>query len=656
MPTVSPGIVFNEYDFSEVSIALGKARLAIVGAATKGAVNIPTEIRSEAEFVRVFGPPLTTDYAAQAALQFLRKGNSLVFLRVGSTASGADQLATANISVPGLIGGSAAVKATGTIVFTGGAQPSDEETIVISDGVTSVTFEFDDDASITSGRTGVLIGATALLTMENLVAAINASALTITAARNLSATPPTANLTNTTAGAAGNVNITETGAAIAVTGMSSGADAVAPVTAGVVMTIAAKSPGTWGNTIEVRIQNSTTVGAPSGNKDILVYAPVDLTRPDTRQLVERFNNVNLNSADERYVEPIVEGSRSKGFNASQYIVISSLVNLAVPTNGSYVLGTNGGTVGANGITNLDEDDYIGTRNGQTFSGLQALTNAERVEFNLLAVPGVTHRAVVSEMITLVESRGDALALIDSPFGLTITQVIDWHNGVATGIANAPISALNSSYASLNWAWCKIYDPYNKVEMWLPPSGFVAANMAYTDQVAHPWFATAGHNRGRLDALETEYSPDVQERGKLYRDGNNINPIVNFTDGGVTLYGNATLYRRQQSVLAQVHVRRLMIHLQKLIATSVKFLLWEPHDPVTWREFENRVNPILASARANRGLEDFRVICNETTNPPEQRRERVMRGKILLKPLNAVEVIEVDFALLATGAEFDESVL
>jgi hypothetical protein len=115
--------------------------------------------------------------------------------------------------------------ATGSIVFDGGAQPSDTETITIGDGVDTETFEFDNDASYTPGNIPVTIGATAALTLANLETAIEAN-LGITGTIDTGATDPTLNLENDTSGPDGNVAMSTTGAAITVTGMSGGGTGV----------------------------------------------------------------------------------------------------------------------------------------------------------------------------------------------------------------------------------------------------------------------------------------------------------------------------------------------------------------------------------------------------------------------------------------------
>jgi len=112
------------------------------------------------------------------------------------------------------------IAATGTVTLSG--QPGDANIVVIGDGETTVTFEFDsaaDPGAVEAGHTRVKIGVSAAATITALIDAINASALTIGAAEGAG---DSATLTHQTLGVIGNVAITKTGANIAVTGMTGG--------------------------------------------------------------------------------------------------------------------------------------------------------------------------------------------------------------------------------------------------------------------------------------------------------------------------------------------------------------------------------------------------------------------------------------------------
>lgn len=641
---VSPGIYVREFDFSAYVQQLAYTHLAIVGAASKGPVGVPTKVTSASDLVNVFGKPLLTEFGLLSAIEYLKEGTQLTFVRVANAAQ------AASYPIPGTVGATAAVKATGTVVFVASANPADGDTITIGDGTNSTTFEFDNNAAFTAGNVAVLIGATALDTLANLMAAVATSGLLVDVA-NTTVTVPQLTLTQRTGGVAGNVAITKTGTDIAVTGFTGGTAAVAGSTA-TVMTVHAKSPGTWANGIKVVIKTpSVMFGAPTANFDMDVYVPVqDGVDP---QLVERYLNLSLDKTSPRYVTAaLLHGIRGE-VGASTYIeadVAATAATISGSASGvTYVLGTSPGLTGTDGVDGLTANHYIGTVVGQKATGLQALRNPETTEFNLLAIPGNSHRAVIAAMLDMCKKRGDAMALIDAPYGLDVAGVIEWHNGLSV-LTDAPTGPLDSSYGALFWSWCEVNDSYSGKAVEVPPSGCIAAMLAYGDRAGGPWLAHAGLKRGKVNCNRIEYSPDFDDREKLQGDPNRVNPLI-IKAGGIYNNGNRTL-QRALTALNNIHTRRMMLFIEKACATAIAYLQFDPNDPATWQEYTTIVTKEISPVVTARGIGNFRVTCDENTNPPEQRRRKIMRGKIEVEAVEAAEIVYADFALYATGAEFN----
>jgi len=399
--------------------------------------------------------------------------------------------------------------------------------------------------------------------------------------------------------------------------------------------LSASSPGTWGNNIAVAIGPGTTLD--DSYKVLVYYKGV---------LVETFDNLVLDDTKENYIFSYVT-------NNSKYV---SLTKTAATVNSlaSDIYTLSGGNSG----TGVTADDIIGQQTGSTRTGLQIFRDVDNVDINILAVPGCSTivpdsaKEIIAELIDIASSRGDCLALIDPPFGKGVDAIVDWHNGKGTGSGD-PDAALNSSYAALFWPWVEVYDSYSGQKIWLPPSGHVAAVMAYTDTVRDVWFAPAGLQRGVLvDCLDTEYSPDVGERDLLYGGLNRVNPIVNLPVDGITIWGQKTLLR-SNSALTSINVRRLLNYAKKIVQVSVRHLLFEPNDEGTWRQFVNTVEPYFRTIKARRGLYNFTVICDQTTNTPDRIARGEMWAKIILQPTRAAEIIEVEFAVTNTGTVFSE---
>lgn len=309
---------------------------------------------------------------------------------------------------------------------------------------------------------------------------------------------------------------------------------------------------------------------------------------------------------------------------------------------------------------LDNTDVIGTKIGNTKTGLQILRNSELVDTNIISAPGQYHRQVIDELIDISEKRQDSISLISIPFDLSVQEAVDWHNGnlaPEAEIPYPPIQPLNSSYASLIFQWVRTYDQSNDVSVWTSSEGTHASIMAFTDTTTDPWFAPAGLNRGRPDFVEDiTYSPDLDEREILYgnvgQGQNSINPFVNFQGIGIALWGQRTL-QRAPTALDRINVRRLLNILKKTISTSTQYLVFDPNDPTLWSQWEMLVRPFLKSVQARRGLRDWDARMDATTTLPIDIQNNRAIGRIFVSPTLAAEQIILQFILTPTGARFEE---
>jgi len=81
------------------------------------------------------------------------------------------------------------------------------------------------------------------------------------------------------------------------------------------------------------------------------------------------------------------------------------------------------------------------------------------------------------------------------------------------------------------------------------------------------------------------------------------------------------------------------------------ILFDQNIPVTWNRFLSRVEPFLGTVKARFGLQDFKVVLDQTTTTPELIDRNIMYAKIFLKPTRAIEFIAIDFNISNSGAAF-----
>ena len=421
----------------------------------------------------------------------------------------------------------------------------------------------------------------------------------------------------------------------------------------------AKSAGTWIDDFRLTLRIFTQAG---GGGD--VSGRFEMIIEDTNNnILERVEDISFDPREERYVADVINaGSKFGGNNGNAFVQwvprpgflsndpINDLVNFENRVPGAVARQEFDGA--ANGIptdpafsTELDRA-VIGNPNAET--GIFAFQNPEVFDITLLIIPGFSSGAVIGQGLQMCEARGDCLLIVDPPFGLRAQQVVDWHNGI---LFSDLAQAINSSYGALYHPWLKIFDQFTGQNIFIPPSGHVSSVFARTARVAEQWFAPAGTNRGRLlTPIDTEVDLSMGERDLMYGFGNSVNPIVNFPQDGITVFGQRTLQRRA-SALDRVNVRMLLIFIKKNAINLLRQFVFEQNDRITRARVTNVSKTFLADIQARRGLTAFNVVSDERNNTPERIDRNELHVAYFLKPTRVAEFIVLNLVVLRTDASF-----
>lgn len=275
--------------------------------------------------------------------------------------------------------------------------------------------------------------------------------------------------------------------------------------------------------------------------------------------------------------------------------------------------------------------------------IDAISNKDEYDINMLVVPGVLHQyhsSITTYAKDTAEDRADTFYVMDG---------FDIDTNISTAVTT--VSAIDSNYTACYYPWVKIIDTERNKPVWVPPSCVIPGVVAFNDRVSAPWFAPAGLNRGGLtETVEVKTRLTQDERDTLYE--GRINPIAVFPNTGISVWGQKTL-QGKPSALDRINVRRLLIAAKKFIASATKYLVFENNTAQTRNRFLNIANPYFESVQQRQGLYAFRVIMDETNNTPEIIDRNQMVGQIYLKPAKTAEFILLDFNILPTGASFDE---
>lgn len=293
-----------------------------------------------------------------------------------------------------------------------------------------------------------------------------------------------------------------------------------------------------------------------------------------------------------------------------------------------------------------------TANVNSFkNALNEMANPEVVDINVLATPGVDYsnnQNIVKYALDIVEDRTDAIYVIDSP-RLTSGSVKGTPEEV---VSRLEATGIDSNYAATYWPWIQIEDPNSGKYTYQAPTMMAVQTYALTDNVAAPWFAPAGLNRGlagpqvvRADVRLTNNQRDTLYQGR-------VNPIATFVQQGVVIWGQKTLQVRQSS-LDRINIRRLLLQVRRLVSAASLTLLFEQNDQTLRDQFLAKVEPILLQIQNQRGLTAFKVVMDDSNNTPDTIDRNTLVGKIQLQPTRTAEFIDLTFQVLPTGARFED---
>ena len=296
--------------------------------------------------------------------------------------------------------------------------------------------------------------------------------------------------------------------------------------------------------------------------------------------------------------------------------------------------------------------------------INIVSDPDDVQMNAITIPGVTVSAVTNYLLDTAEDRGDAIALIDIANAYT-PDTETTGNDESRNSGNTPTAAanaladrsINNSYGATYYPWVRILDTNTNQTLWVPPSVAALGVLSNTDRKQAPWFAPAGFTRGGLSegaagvpVLDVSRRLTSDDRDKLYE--NNINPIAKFPAEGIVIFGQKTL-QQTASALDRINVRRLMIFLKREISFIASRLLFAPNAQATWDRFLGQAEPVLRDVKAQFGIDDFRLILDESTTTPDLIDRNIIYAKLYVKPTRAVEFFAIDFIITNSGASFED---
>ena len=296
--------------------------------------------------------------------------------------------------------------------------------------------------------------------------------------------------------------------------------------------ITAKSEGTWGNRIAVRVEN---LGVGSGTK-------VRFVVKYEGEEVEKWEVVKY---DDNQLKRISENSEYVDFE---------WMNEIDPQDGTYTL-----SEGDDGL-NITDADIIGEYDPTTGkrTGIKALETLE--EIGILIAPGIYSLTVLNELIALAERKRHFL-IIDPPPAQTPDEVKEFRNSLPA-----------TAFAGLYYPYLLAFDSADQLTKPFAPSGAVAGAFVKTDTEIGIWKAPA--NIVLKNILGVEYTLDDAQTQVLTE--NRVNCIRFFKGKGIKVWGARTL--SESTNFMYVPVSRVFSYVEATIKKNFDWVVFEPWSP------------------------------------------------------------------------------
>ena len=425
--------------------------------------------------------------------------------------------------------------------------------------------------------------------------------------------------------------------------------------------IVSRNPGTWCNKLQICIAKPESFAANDmAMNHVPRYAFPGMSVDDLFEYAPKGSQIGLivyDSAAEKILETYTVDMDPKAKDeAGKSTFIENIVNKNSPYIYIKVNDANENEVADFTYVYDDiEDQYIGAsielknasdspiQMDDLMDGYSVFSNKEELDLDIVIANELDG---AKSAIDLAETRKDCICFI----GANYDDVVNKKSAQATvNLINWRKFDLNknSMFLCATGNYKYMYDPYSDSYRWVNIAGDIAGLRAQTSSGKAAWWASAGLERGQLKgAAKIAFSPNQEQRDQLYK--YSINPVVSFPGQGVVMWGQKTLLDKASS-FDRVNVRSLFNYLERSLSKMAKYQIMEFNDSYTRNRIVSMIKPFLATVQSGRGIQDYKVICDESNNTPTVIANNQLVVDIMVQPTYVAEKILLRFTNSGTNS-------
>lgn len=261
-------------------------------------------------------------------------------------------------------------------------------------------------------------------------------------------------------------------------------------------------------------------------------------------------------------------------------------------------------------------------------------------------------SIVTDMLSICATRGDAVALIDHTDNPERKLSVSDQTSVAYVLNNTYSNSFtNGAYGAMFTPWAvypqTVYQNDDFSSFNLPGSFAYLTSLAQSLQTNYNWAVVAGVSRGLVPGLIELHTNDVLTNAIAdgYQNFGNgtslnglyINGITRIKPYGFCIWGNRTL--RQNGTLglqamSYLNLRNLTCDVKKQVYTACINLLYEQNTATLWTNFKSYLTPLLDQMVSGSGISGYRIIRNVSDSPTK------ISASIRIYPIYAVESFDI----------------
>lgn len=240
--------------------------------------------------------------------------------------------------------------------------------------------------------------------------------------------------------------------------------------------------------------------------------------------------------------------------------------------------------GSNGsVSDITAADFIGTDGGAgNRTGIQSFLDNDVV--SIMAVPGVTDPNVQLTLVAHCENLASRFAVLDLPRSARKVDEIIAHRDI-----------FSSSYAALYHPWLQVFDPLDKKNIAIPPSGSVVGLFARSDNSRGVHKAPANEVVKACVGLDCAFNKGEQD----ILNPKGVNLIRSFPGQGIRVWGARTV--SSDPSWKYVNIRRLFIFIEESIKANTNWAVFEPNDQALWTRVQRTISVFLNNMWRNGSL-------------------------------------------------------